>query len=57
MQPQSLTFSGPGPQTVTITWTLGNFEQSGITGWEQLNILDPNVLSNQATFTLNCPPG
>jgi len=48
---QSLTFGGPGTQTVTTSWSLG----ARGTFWERIHILSPNdAYSNQATFTNNC---
>jgi hypothetical protein len=49
---QTITFSGPGTQTVSTTWTLSPASYSGS---EQLKILSPNsMVSNSATFTLGC---
>jgi hypothetical protein len=54
----TVAFGGPGAQTVTATASLG--DSSGripaqrFTGEAQLQILSPNVLSNQAGFTLTC---
>jgi hypothetical protein len=46
-----ITFSAAGSQTVTETWQLG----ATYTGWEQLHVFNPNnIISNQASFTLNC---
>jgi hypothetical protein len=48
---QTLSFSGPGTQQVSTTWTLG--EQ--YSGWQAIQILKPvEVQSNQAAFTLSC---
>lgn len=54
---QILTFLAPGAQSVPpFTWTLGE-PGFNYTGWAQLHVLAPNDLtSNQATFTLTCPP-
>ncbi len=44
-------FTGPGTQDVTSSW---NVSSDG-TYWQRLHILGPNeVLSNQATFTVDC---
>ena len=57
-----VSFSGPGSQTVTTTWSLGAATPTfqPFHGWEQLELMtSPVVLSNQANFTLFCesPPG
>jgi len=50
---QSITFSGPGSQTVSTSWqlwTTGSY-------WQRVHIFSPNeTISNQANFTLNCVP-
>lgn len=49
---ETVTFSGPGTQVVSDTWTLS---PPSFTGWEQLQILSPNsMVSNSANFTLTC---
>lgn len=48
---EAANFAGPGTQNVTSSW---NVSSDG-TYWQQLHILGPNeVLSNQATFTVDC---
>jgi len=58
--PGTVSFAGSGTQTVSTTWTLGAATSTfqPFNGWEQLKILSPVVVSNQAAFTLNCttPP-
>lgn len=57
-----LSFSGPGTQTVTTTWTLGDPNGQDpafkpFRGWEQVQLqTSPVALSNQANFTLTCNP-
>jgi hypothetical protein len=52
-----VSFSGPGTQKVTMTWTSSIFQGNSINGWQQLQLqTSPPVLSNQANFTQTCPP-
>ncbi len=47
----SLTFGGPGSQTVNTSWPL---DQTG-SYWKRVHVYTPNeIISNQASFTLNC---
>ncbi|MCU0520144.1 MAG: protein kinase [Anaerolineae bacterium] len=48
---ETIDFAGPGTQEVTSSWNLG----ADGSYWQRLHVLAPNdVLSNQATFTLDC---
>lgn len=54
--PATISFGGPGTQTVTDSWSFGSppIILSGL--WERINVLTPNALSSsQATFDVNCP--
>ncbi|MEW2412556.1 hypothetical protein AB0953_02325 [Streptomyces sp. NPDC046866] len=55
-QSEVVTFDAPGTKTVTNDWTRSGAAGTKLTGWEQVEILKPNVLmkSNQATFDLTC---
>jgi hypothetical protein len=47
------TFTRPGSTTVTTQWSLSAPGRH----WQRLQVLAPNeISSNQATFTLSCPP-
>lgn len=57
---QSTTFGSAGTRTVTDSFHLG-FGITSYSGWEQVRIINPSnpcwcygIVSNQATFTLNC---
>jgi hypothetical protein len=50
-----LTFSQPGSQAVSTTWTLGGAALPDYCGWESVEIISPqSVNSNQAPFILMC---
>ncbi len=50
-QTQSISFTGPGSQTVSTTWQLG--AQGSY--WVRVHVFSPNeTISNQASFTLIC---
>jgi len=53
---KTLTFTQPGSQDVSTTWTLGG--SNGLPlycGWQSIEIIAPQkVSSNQATFSLQC---
>ncbi|MFJ3925418.1 hypothetical protein [Streptomyces sp. NPDC090022] len=56
-QAETLTFDGPETKTVTTAWQRGPHPAGTVVeGWEQIEILNPNILqkSNQATFKLTC---
>lgn len=53
---QTLTFSDPGTQSVSTTWTLGS-AGSTYSGWEQIYIDSPNHQSmSQGAFNITCNP-
>ena len=56
-QPKTLTFTKPGSQPVSTTWTLGGDGLPYYAGWEAIKITKPSVVtSNQANFQLRCNP-
>lgn len=52
---QTLVFDEPGSKDVTDTWTLGGDSLPSFSGWQAIQIFDPEELtSNEATFSFTC---
>ena len=52
---ESLVFDSPGSKDVSTTWTLGGAALPTFSGWQALQVLDPQeTRSNEARFTIRC---
>jgi hypothetical protein len=52
---ESLYFEGPGSKDIGETWTLGGSALPTYSGWEAVQIFDPQEMkSNQAPFKIRC---